>query len=537
VPRLEELEPRALLSGGLDPGFNSTGKVAVDFGGGAEASGVALQRDGKVVMAGVASRPTDGDLDIAVARVNPDGTPDVGFGTGGRVSIAYDLAGTSGDDTARDVAVQRDGKIVLVGFSTNAQLNYFATVTRLNSDGSLDRGFGTGGMVLISYNSGGWQDDKAFAVALQRDGKIVVAGSSLNVNNNHDFAVARLNPDGSYDAGFGVDGRTTIAFDVAGPMDDNAYAVALQRDGKVVVAGSTRLSGNNWDFALTRLNTNGTPDDGFGTGGKVTVPFDLSGHQSMDEARGVAVQADGKIVATGNAQKFGHDNEFVAARLNPDGTPDAGFGTGGKVVVPFDLGGNNDDKAPGVALQPDGKIIMAGYAELPGTQHYAFAVARLAGDGSLDQSFGQNGKVTVSIGLSTGIGYDLANDVVLQPDGKIVVAGYSWQDNPADLSYFAAVRLLADKGRLTPPPRDVGQSGASGANAGVSTPAADIPVDGHPSSNEPGSLSAAIALTPVTFIGEDTGWIVRDALPNRQLDAFAPLPEVNLLVARLGDAR
>ena len=278
----------------------------------------------------------------------------------------------------------------------------------------LDPSFDGDGKVTTVLGS----DDAALSVATQPDGKIVAAGYSDN-GSNTDFALVRYNPDGSLDTSFGGTGKVTTA---VLSSNDFAHSVAIQPDGKIVAAGDS-YNGANYDFALVRYNVDGSLDTSFGGTGKVTTAV-LS---SSDVANSVAIQPDGKIVAAGYSYN-GSNNDFALVRYNPDGSLDTSFGGTGKVTTAvlsdFDL-------AKSVAIQPDGKIIAAGYSW--NGSNIDFALVRYNPNGSLDPSFGGTGKVTTAV-LSSN---DYAHSVAIQPDGKIVAAGQSWNGSNTD---FALVR-------------------------------------------------------------------------------------------------
>ena len=367
-------------------------------------------------------------------------------GTGTRV-VPFDLGG-SNSDTGAAVAVQADGKIVLVGTVDQATANDtdFA-VTRLNPDGSLDATFGTGGRQVVAFDLGGQNSDRGNAVALQADGKIVVVGTVQSSAGDADFGVVRLNADGSPDATFGPGGKRTVAFDLGGGINntDEANAVTVQTDGKIVVTGSalTNATGD-FDFAVARLNADGGLDATFNTTGKQTVAFDRGG-ANTDEARAVAVQANGRIVLAGSASRdFANDSDFAVARLNADGGLDATFNATGKQTVAFDLGGINEDRASAVAVQADGKIVLGGSVQRAGAGDFDFAAARLNAGGGLDATFNTTGKQTVAFDLGGAAGQDadIVGGVVLQPDRKIVLAGYAQKS--AASNDFAVARLLGD---------------------------------------------------------------------------------------------
>jgi uncharacterized delta-60 repeat protein len=211
----------------------------------------------------------------------------------------------------------------------------------------------------------GSSDDRAYSVAIQSDGKIVVAGFERNGISNFDFALVRYNTDGSLDTNFDSDGKVTTAI---GSGTDSAYSVAIQSDGKIVVAGYSD-NGSNDDFALVRYNTDGSLDTNFDSDGKVTTEVG----SSDDYAESVAIQSDGKIVAAGYSSNGGN-NDFALVRYNTDGSLDTSFDSDGKVTTAI---GSASDFARSVAIQSDGKIVVAGYSD--NGSNADFALVRYAG--------------------------------------------------------------------------------------------------------------------------------------------------------------
>jgi uncharacterized delta-60 repeat protein len=299
--------------------------------------------------------------------------------------------------------------------------------------GSLDPSFGNGGRVLTSLaqpnNLAQPKNDEAFAVVIQPDGKIVTAGMSL-AEGGFDFALARYNPDGTLDGGFGTGGK--VLTDFSQGSDDRAFAMALQPDGKIVVAGQSEAGRSDPVFALARYTSNGTLDTTFGNAGLVTTSFR---NVSLDQARAVAIQPDGKIVATGFSFTNDSGSDFALARYNADGTLDSTFGSDGKVLTDFSQG--RLDFANAVTIQSDGKIVAAGEADVNGA--FRFALARYKADGTLDSTFGSDGKVLTD--FAQGL-FDGANAVTIQSDGKIVVAGVSYTSVPNPV--FALARYDAN---------------------------------------------------------------------------------------------
>jgi uncharacterized delta-60 repeat protein len=294
--------------------------------------------------------------------------------------------------------------------------------------GDLDTSFGGDGKVLTDFGSD--SSGTAHAIALQPDGKIVVAGGGSHGSGNSDFALARYLPNGTLDASFGSNGTVLTDF-----LYDSAYALVLQSDGKIVVAGDS--CDNNWegcDFALARYLPNGTLDPSFGSNGKVLTDF---GSGSYDVAHALALQPDGKIVVAGGSVASGN-SDFALARYLPNGTLDASFGSNGKVLTNFGSDSSDSDSANALVLQSDGKIVVAGYVYAYLSSDFALvALARYLPNGTLDASFGSNGKVLTD---SSG----KAHAIALQPDGKIVVAGERLiiADEDHYLSDFALARYL-----------------------------------------------------------------------------------------------
>jgi uncharacterized delta-60 repeat protein len=376
------------------------------------ANSVAAQRDGKIVVAG--SVEVGGVDQFALVRYNSDGSLDTTLNGSGKMTTAV---GT-GTCVGEGVALQDDGKSVVAGYSFNAGGQCSFTVLRYNPAGSLDKGFGDGGKVTTSV---GGKNDSAESVVIQSDGKIVVAGYSFIDSNNNDFAVVRYNTNGTLDPTFNETGKATADFGA----HDFGHSVAVHRDGRIFVAGYTSTD-TKQECALACFKANGSLDTSFNGTGKVTTNFGGDGNA---EGQGVTVQTDGKIVVAGNATVAGVQ-QFALARYNADGTLDISFGGSGRVSTAVGISGNN---ATGVALQKDGKIVVAGYAVNNSGRGYDFACVRYNNDGSLDQSFGDYGKVT------TAVGDGGANSLAVQ-DGKIIVAGSAYD---GDNHEFAVVRYNA----------------------------------------------------------------------------------------------
>lgn len=455
---------RHTKDGPLDTSFGGDGKVTTVFGtASASANSVVLQPDGKIIAAGAAGG------DFAVARYLTDGSLDTTFSGDGMTTTSL----SSADDAARAVALQADGKIVVAGYAA-LDAEYFAVVRYL-ANGNPDTSFGSGGKVMLRI---GGQRSKGEALAIQPDGKILVCGG---IQNNANFGVLRLNANGTLDASFGTSGTVSTSF---AAFTDYATAIALQVDGKIVVGGYTQtaLFSGRYHFAICRYNMNGSLDTSFGSNGIKTVPVGQYG----EEIRSLIIRPDGRILAVGMAMFMDSVNTYHKktgmARFLADGSLDTTFGSGGTTISGS---AGTDEESFGSALQSDGRIVMAGYytdpnggvdfmvgrfdsqggmavfggpgryrvftpiaggADTPvgvavaadgkiyvgGTTHAGvggwnsprgqdFAVVRLTAGGVPDASFSGDGRQTTSI--ASGDSTDKAAAMVLQPDGRLIVAG------------------------------------------------------------------------------------------------------------------
>ncbi|MGH3024325.1 MAG: delta-60 repeat domain-containing protein [Gaiellaceae bacterium] len=387
-------------------------------------------------------RPVVLFLLLALGAVSPaaalaaPGDLDRRFGDNGTVRTNL----SSRSDWAHGMAVQPNGRIVVVGGTQGRGSDGRFAVLRYNPGGRLDRTFSGDGVARVNF-ADDW--DSAEDVAIQADGKIVVVGSTVGVDTS--FAVVRFDPDGTLDTTFGDNGKVTTDFLPPGNPGDveEAYArsVAIQDDGKIVVAGSTEypFEGDSQDFALARYNPDGTLDSSFDGDGKVTT--NVSDNVDNDYAADVAIQADGKIVAAGGARPgFSGSPMFGVARYNADGTLDSTFDGDGKVITAF----VNASPAAAVALQTDGKIVVAGRT---GSKGGRFALIRYETDGAVDATFGGDGRTAKDFTASR----DRATDVVIQPSGKILAVGIAGRGD----ARFALARFYPDGGHDT----DFGHNG------------------------------------------------------------------------------
>lgn len=379
---LEQLEPRHLLAGvSLDTTFDSDGRALADFANSTdEARSVALQSDGKALVAGQAF--VAGQYDFGLARFTADGQLDSTFGSGGRVTTSI----SNQDDYGFDVAVAADGKIVVVGHTFTGGSNGFdMAVVRYLSNGMLDASFGVGGKVVYHAGSG-W--DEANAVAVQSDGKIIVAGAAQG-----DSVVVRFNADGTLDNSFAGIGRAVVSL---GWGFDRATDVSLLNDGRIVLAAAT-----DFDFAAARLLADGTLDTTFGTGGKVVTSIG----SSLDRAESLAVQADGKLLVAGWTQRSITSYDFAVVRYLANGTLDSSWSGDG--IATADVGALSASPL-GVAIDDQARVIVAGHSG------YDALAAWFDTQGTVVASFVDRGGVTLPVA---------ASDVVALSDGRMLAAG------------------------------------------------------------------------------------------------------------------
>jgi uncharacterized delta-60 repeat protein len=427
--------------GALDPTFGIGGKVVTDFNNSTDwLSRIAIQPDGKIVAIGVTHPSHRG----ALARYNPDGSLDATFGNGGKVITVATVR-----ENAAGLLILPDGKIMISGSIDlpNSSDTSFVLL-RFNSDGSADPTFGNGGMVTTNV---GTDDDTAYALARQSDGKIVAAGRRgiqfyPTEQRKGNVALARYNPDGSLDTSFGAGGK--VVNDFGQGLESYALEVIIQPDGKIIVAGES-----SYEFLVARYNSNGAPDAAFGNGGFTLINFS----SNWDHGRDAVLQADGKIILVGIAEMnyYAPYDSFAVARVNPDGSLDQSFGNAGKFV----MADRGDLEA--AVLQSDGKLIALG------TSGEDFELLRFNLNGSLDSTFGNGGIVTTTFGGSAADGSDL----VFQPDGKLLAAGLTSTDIYFQNSDFALARYLDGSAPPpTPTPTPTGTPTATATATATATP-------------------------------------------------------------------
>lgn len=444
-------------------------------------------------------------LIAALAAPSPaaEGDLDSSFDGDGRVAVGFDL-GSLRYDAGWAVVPLPQERVALVGYVGNASDVAEAGAARLLASGALDGTFGSGGKVRYGFSTAGSPSDTAIAAVAQPDGKLVLVGATFTDAHEEDFLVVRLLANGALDPGFGAGGRTVITVS-EGP--DLANAVALRADGRIVVAGTAQGVGDS-DMAVVQLTAAGAPDASFGPGGVRLVDFGLGGNGD-DAAFGVAIAGDGDVVLAGRAEvAAGPVYDFAVARLRADGAPESGFGSGtGRVTVPFDLGGEDSDEGGAVALDPLGRIVVAGSAQQSSTVS-AVAVVRLLATGALDSSFGGGGKTTFAFDPGN-LGREAALGLIRQSDGRLVVSGSTFP--AAGQSEFGVARLL-ESGALDPSFSSdgrtkigfvlgTGNSQAFGTSVAIS--GGKLVVAGQAKRNEPADFDFAAARLTINLLWAD----------------------------------
>ena len=328
-------------NGTFDTTFSGDGKQISNLVAGAdEIVALAIQSDGKIIAGGIAHNGTN--MDYVVARYLTNGSLDTTFDTDGFNTVSL----SSDHDYAEDVLVQPDGKIIIIGSTTNATDDI--GMARFNSNGTLDSTFGSGGKVTTAIS--GSTRDNGYGAALQSDGKIVVVGAVLN--SSLDIAVVRYNSDGSLDTTFDTDGK--VSTDVGGIYNEGKDVV-IQSDGKIVVSATSQSASTGTDFMSLRYNSNGTLDTSYSGDG--VLPITVG--SGTDIVYASALQTDDKLLISGTTTS-GSNQNMAVVRVKTDGTLDTSFGTSG--IFTKDYSSQNEE-ALDIAVQPNGRVVFAGYTD------------------------------------------------------------------------------------------------------------------------------------------------------------------------------
>ena len=400
-----ELGAEAVTPGDFDASFGSGGLAlySVTSFNNLTSDSMVLQADGKIVGSGTL-KDSNGCY-VFVARYNSDGSPDGTFAGGSGISITQ--ISVNSNCYSAHVDLQSSGKLVVAATRDDSSSSDFVLL-RYHANGSLDSTFGVGGMVVHNYVL----HDQARDVVVQPDDKILLAGFSSN-NNNTDFVIVRFTSSGYVDTSFGFSGRAILDFNNG--SNDNLSEIALQPNGKILAVGYT-FSSSAPDFALARFHSSGSRDYSFGSSGRQIL--DIFG--STDIAHAIAVQSDGRILVAGDAYHSSLSRYYMTIlRLNSNATAfDSSFGNSGATYVSF---GPTWNVISDVALQSDGKIVAAGYTDARNA-NYDVALLRYNSNGSLDSAFLGDGGFSFDVPTNS---HDLGKSLAIQNDGKILVGGDS----------------------------------------------------------------------------------------------------------------
>lgn len=383
----------------LDPSFDLDGMVTIDVPNSSNdvVRSMAVQPDGKILLGGHTS---DGVTDnFCLIRLKSDGSLDSGFGTNGVVVTNFPYS-----SVGNDIAIQSDGKIILAGQTWSGSKNQFA-LARYKPDGALDASFGNAGMVTTAFDYAAY----ATSVKIQSDGKIIAGGTvNSSLTDGSLFALVRYTPNGSLDYTFGTNGIVTTDIAPGSGLSalDRINDLEILSNGKIIAAGH---SGAN--ATLVKYNSNGSLDTSFGEYGIETRNFSTSGNSFFND---IAIQESGKIIAVGAYTAANGFSDFLVTRYSATtGFLDNTFGNMGKLETPLS---QEQDAATSVLIQHDGKILVGGSVK---TSFFKFGLTRFDAQGNLDVTFGTNGVTQTAINPN----YNQLEAMAIQSDGKILAAG------------------------------------------------------------------------------------------------------------------
>jgi len=421
------IEALALAPIGFTQTLGQSGIVTIDLGDADHAAALMVQSNGSIFLAGNSTLANS--VGFALARVDANGAPSGEWGNNGAVVV--DVGPWA--DGATAIVSQPDGAVVMVGSSSRSSLLGDIALTRRLADGTLDAAFGQQGSVVTSVSP---ERDVAQAAILNPKGGILVVGSTLSAGLSS-VLLLRYSADGTLDSNFGTNGAANLATPV-GWISSTGAAIAVTPDGRILVAGTSTLTGGAQHALIAGYTADGRLDSQFGTNGVVSV---ATGY--LDRAEAIAIDAQGRIVVAGStATGVDGSADFLVLRLLANGTLDPSFGNSGKVVAALS---SANDRAHAMTIDAQGRIVVAGEATVG--SDVLVALARFDSSGQLDKSFSTDGIVTTTAANWTGNTTDIAYAVAAQADGTIVIAGDTTRkDNTTDL---LAIRYLVN-GDLDP---------------------------------------------------------------------------------------
>ena len=350
--------------GSLDGTFNGRGLVTRNSSSSNDASdygkSVAIDLYGRIVVAG-SSRLNGGNTDMMIWRFNENGTVDRSFNASGYVRHD-NAAGGNGDDIGNAIVIDNQERIDVAGYSKNSSGDFDLVVWRYNPNGTVDTGLNGDGIIVQNSAAGGNGDDFGNALTIDASNRIVVAGSSLNASGFTDMVVLRFKSDGALDTIFNTSGIVALPAPSGSTSNAVANGIAIDSQGRIVVAGSSGNSAGNIDMLVWRFKTDGSLDPAFNDNG-IVISNGAAGSNGNDTGNGIALSGDGSIYITGSSVNFAGDKDMVIWAFNSDGSPIEDFGTYGHFIHNSAAGGNGDDTGSAIVLNPDGRLVAAGSSQ------------------------------------------------------------------------------------------------------------------------------------------------------------------------------
>jgi uncharacterized delta-60 repeat protein len=424
---------RYTSTGALDTTFDTDGIVFHNSANGINSDdygyAIAINAGGKILVAGSSKYSSSDDTAIAIWRYTSTGALDTAFGLPNGFVIHRKTAGGNGDDEGCATVTDAQGRILVTGSSHNISDYDDMVIWRYNGDGTLDTTFGTGG--VVSYNGVEDDDDRGYAITVTAQGKILVAGS-IYASSGGDMAIWRYNDDGTPDTTFDSDGVVThtSAAGAVGFSPDCGNAIAIDAQGKILVTGESLNTAGNYDMVIWRYTADGTLDTTFDSDGVVTHTNAAGGTNKSDYGRVITIDADGKILVAGYSGNSSNNNDMIIYRYLSDGTLDTTFGTGG--IAKYNSIANKDDCGNAITIDADGKILVSGSTRNSDDTD-DMVIWRYTITGTLDTTFNSVGFVVHDGAAGKTGGNDYGYGITIDSDGKILVTGWSNNESNMDM--------------------------------------------------------------------------------------------------------
>ena len=443
-----------------DP-FAGTGRLRVGFANQLSVTlpivgpHVRVQGDGSILIIGTENSGAGINQAFHALRLLPDGSADAGFGTAGEAVVDFDLV-AAGSDQVQDVALQSDGSVLLTGSAEgpSATTGNDCALARLTSAGQPDFSFSGDGKLTFGFNVGpsGWQNDACLSVLVQQDQQIVVGGiAELDNSGTNTMALARFNTDGTPDNSFSSSGLSNKrALDLTPLVGASALTKVVELSTHKLLAigiGAIASGGGSEDvWTLARLNADGGLDTSYGFNGVQIYAFQTGG-KDIDIPYDAVVLADDSVVVVGQTAVQGNPLAQIAiAKFAPGGTLDTSWGNNGRQVISFGLGGAFGDQARGIAVDSQGRFVIAGAGDVGGSpDNYDMLAVRLLSDGTFDPSFGVQGKRDIQLSVAPTPDYfEAALGVAVGADDSIILGGLADPDGTGNTQVFGISKLIGD---------------------------------------------------------------------------------------------